>query len=109
MLIDHERGRRLVKQMAEASIAYENGSREAGKRWAGVASEFVDLMRAHLDEEEAVLFIMADSFLQPAEQAELATRFERLEVAKAASGRHQRIHTVPEEVLRGSGELKLAG
>ncbi|MGH9444558.1 MAG: hemerythrin domain-containing protein [Terriglobia bacterium] len=109
MLIDHKRGRRLVRQMAEASAAYEDGSREAGKRWGGVASDFVDLMRDHLNEEEAVLFMTADSFLLPAEQAELAARFERLEVAKAASARHRLIHSMPEELLRGDGELMLAG
>ncbi len=89
ILIDHERGRRLMREMAEASAAYEDGSREAGKKWAGVASDFVDFMRGHLNEEEAVLFMTADSFLLPAEQAELAARFEKLEVAKAASGRHR--------------------
>ncbi|MGH9431872.1 MAG: hemerythrin domain-containing protein [Terriglobia bacterium] len=109
MLIDHATGRRLMREMAEASAAYEDGSREAGKRWAGVASDFVDLMRVHLNEEEEVLFMMADTFLLPAEQAELAAGFERLEVAKAVSGRHRRIHTMTEELLQGDEELKHAG
>lgn len=46
MLIDHASGRRLMKEMAKASAAYEDGSREAGMKWTGVASDFADLMCA---------------------------------------------------------------
>ena len=63
------------------------------------ALDFGKIMRDHVKEEEGVLFMMADSFLQPGEQAELAASFERLEVAKSVSGRHRRIHTMPENLL----------
>lgn len=96
MLIDHERGRRLVSEMGKAAADYEAGNRGAGDRWATAALDFVDLMRAHLREEEASLFVMAESFLQPAEQSELAEEFQRLEGAQAISGRHRLIHQMPE-------------
>lgn len=70
MLIDHACGRQLIREMEEALAAYEDASRETGMKQPALASDFVDLMRAHLDEEEAVLFMMADSFLQPNEQAD---------------------------------------
>lgn len=106
MLVDHERGRRLVREMKKAAADYEAGSGAAGGRWAAAALDFVDLMRAHLKEEETSLFVMADTLMQPseqAEQAELAEEFKRLEEAQRVSGGHQLIHRMPDEL---SGETK---
>jgi hemerythrin-like domain-containing protein len=98
MLIDHERGRRLVHEMAKAAADYEAGNTGRGNRWAVVALDFVDLMRAHLREEESTLFTMADIFLRASEQAELAEEFKKLEETRATSGRHRLIHQMPEQL-----------
>lgn len=103
MLADHERGRRLVREMKKAAADYEAASGAAGGRWAAAALDFVDLMRAHLKEEETSLFMMADIFMQPSEQAELAEEFKRLEEAQTISRRHRLIHRMPDEL---SGETK---
>lgn len=108
-LIRHERGRQLIREMAEASAACEGGSKEAPMKWADLVSDFAALMLDHLKEEDANLFMMADSFLQPNEQADLAARFERLDAAKAISGRHQQAHAIAEDLLREGGTLRLAG
>lgn len=103
MLVDHERGRRLVREMKKTAADYEAGSGAAGGRWAAAALDFVDLMRAHLKEEETSLFMMADIFMQPSEQAKLAEEFKRLEEAQTISGRHRLIHRMPDEL---AGETK---
>lgn len=108
-LIRHERGRQLIREMAEASAACESGSKDAVMKWADVVSDFADLMLEHLKEEDANLFMMADSLLQPNEQADLAARFKSLEAAKAVSGRHQQAHAIAEDLLREGGTLRLAG
>jgi|SRR5579875_1518419 len=108
MLIDHERGRRLVSEMAKAAAEYEAGNSGAGDLWAAAALDFVDLMRTHLREEEASLFVMAESFLQAAEQAELAEEFKRLEGARTISARYRQIHQIPERLLAKADE-RIAG
>lgn len=75
--------------------------------WCGVGLCRSDV--CHLNEEETVVFMLAESFLQPAEQAELAAKFKGFEVAKAASDRHRQIHTMPEELLGEKSKYHLPG
>src|SRR3989337_494578 len=59
MLHEHEQGRALVKQMADAAEAYGGGAAEAGGRWAEAARGYSFLLRQHIDKEKNVLFVIA--------------------------------------------------
>lgn len=99
MLSEHEQGRSLIRQMAEAGEAFRSGTEGAGKRWAEAARGYVALLRAHIDKENNVLFLIAEQALAPGEQARLAEDFEKLEVDKMGAGTHERLHAKMDKLL----------
>ena len=99
MLFEHERGRSLIRQMAEATAAYKSGDKSAGKRRAEAGVGYAALLRAHIDRENNVLFAMAERVLTPEEQADLAQEFEKLEVEKMGAGTHERLHAMMDALL----------
>ena len=100
MLYEHEQGRSLIRQMAEAVEAYQSGQATAGTAWAKAARGYTDLLRSHINKENNVLFPMADRVLAAGEQASLAEEFERLEVEKMGTGTHERLHAKMDKLLR---------
>lgn len=108
MLTQHATGRKLLKQMAGTAAEGEAGISGARNRWATAALDFVNLMRDHIKEEEEFLFMMADNFLQPGENSELAAEFERFETAQSASGVHRRVHKMPEGLPEAEGSRQSA-
>ncbi len=99
MLSEHERGRSLIRQMSEAAKAYKAGERSAGKQWAAAAAGYAVLLRAHIDKENNVLFVMAERALTSAEQTDLAEKFEKLEIEKMGAGTHERLHAMMDALL----------
>jgi hemerythrin-like domain-containing protein len=65
MLYEHEQGRKFIKGMNDAlpNLSVED------------ALEYVDLMRAHIDKENQVLFNIADRMLSPNTDRSLMTMF----------------------------------
>jgi hemerythrin-like domain-containing protein len=98
MLHEHDQGRALVKQMADAAEAYGGGSTGAGGRWAEAARGYAFLLRQHIDKENNVLFVMAENLLTSTEQTELATAFEKVEEEKMGPGTHERLHALMDKL-----------
>jgi len=94
MLIEHDQGRAYVKEMAVASEEIAGGNTAAAGRWVAAARGYSDLLRAHIQKENNVLFVMAESILSDDEQAELARGFEKVEVDRMGPGTHERLHAV---------------
>ena len=100
MLAEHEEGRALVKQMAEAAEAYQAGKTEAASRWVAAAQGYCELLRGHIDKENNGLFVMAERMLSPEEQGELAEGFEKIEVEKMGAGTHERLHAMMAKLIK---------
>ena len=100
MLAEHDQGRSLVKQMAEASESYTPGATGAGSRWAEAARGYCALLRGHIDKENDVLFVMAERMLSPSEQGKLAEDFEKVEVEKMGAGTHERLHAMMAKLIK---------
>lgn len=92
MLHEHDLGRGLIREMVESSEAFAAGRQEAGLRWADAALNYVVLLRAHIDKENDILFVMADGMLSESEQASLVKAFEKVEIGKMGAGTHERLH-----------------
>jgi hemerythrin-like domain-containing protein len=92
MLHEHEEGRALIREMAEAAEEFQSGQDAASLHWARAARAYAQLLRTHICKENNVLFPMAERTLAPEEQTQLAERFEELEVGKMGAGKHQRLH-----------------
>ena len=95
MYTEHEEGRACVRGIAGAAarLAKEPG---AAQQIVGHARQFIPLLRAHIDKENDVLFVMADSILSPEAQRELADRYARFTDEQAGC----RIHDVPTAMIR---------
>jgi len=102
MLSEHQEGRKWMQEMTEAAEDYRLIVEGSGCRWASAARAYAELLQAHLDKENNVLFAMADRILTPAEQASLVEGFEKLEVEKIGAGRHQQIHAMMAQLLAGA-------
>lgn len=99
MLVEHDSGRMLIAEMAEAAKAYESGDKEAGQKWASAAMNYSRLLRDHIAKENNVLFVMAERLLTAAEQQQLAAGFEEIEIQKMGEGTHERLHRMMDCVL----------
>jgi len=100
MLAEHNQGRALIRQMAQAADAYSRQPEKAGPAWAEAARGYTSLLRAHIEKENHVLFFMAERMLTPSEQAELAEGFEKIEVEKMGAGTHERLHAMMADLIK---------
>lgn len=92
MLFEHEQGRALIRRMSQAVAEIAGGNPAAAKSWAAAAREYTALLRAHIDKENNILFVMAERIFSDDEQTGLAEAFEKLEVEKMGVGTHERLH-----------------
>ncbi|MHB0936650.1 MAG: hemerythrin domain-containing protein [Armatimonadota bacterium] len=91
MLHEHTLGRGHIRGMADALERLQAGE-DAGDDFARHAQAYVDLLRAHIDKENDILFTMAENILPPPVQARLAERFETIERERIGPGEHERYH-----------------
>ena len=98
MLMEHDHGRDLVRQMSEAAEFYAKGNNDAGMRWAAAAFQYVPLLREHIAKENQVLFVMAERMLSSDEQRTLAQAFEKVEIEKMGAGTHERLHAMMDKL-----------
>jgi hemerythrin-like domain-containing protein len=92
MLQEHEMGRNYVKSMSDAYAAYASGNESASKTIRKNALAYITLLRNHIEKENNVLLVMADSLLSEKTQTELFEGFERIEEERIGAGKHEEFH-----------------
>ncbi len=98
MLSEHEAGRGFIHGMAEAAGRLgQDASAAAALTENGRG--YIQLLRAHIQKENNILFPMADNVLSPEDQAQLGQAFEHFEEEETGDGVH-------EAMLKLLGELK---
>jgi len=90
MLAEHEEGRRLTRAMRGAAEKLAAGQVEARGAVIENASAYIILLRQHIAKEDGVLFPIAERVIPPAEQAELAAAFDRVELEETGEGVHEK-------------------
>lgn len=98
MLIEHDEGRRLIRQLDAAVGRLAEGDAGAQADVAQAVHAYVDLLRAHILKENEVLFPMADRVLAADEQQKLSESFERIEQEQAGPAVHERFHRLVEDL-----------
>ena len=88
MLAEHNQGRQLIAEMG-ASVT---DSVLQAKRFAQASTGYINLMRAHIEKENKVLFPMGDKLLPMNEQEHLLTQFEEFEEEVMGKGTHEKLH-----------------
>lgn len=88
MLIEHTQGRIFIVQMSDA---LENRAVDKAG-FAAAATDYINLLRAHINKENNVLFAMADQKITANEQQRLLTAFEKFEETVMGKGTHEKLH-----------------
>lgn len=93
MLEEHTEGRAHIRAMATA-LAQWTTDAQAPKTFAEHAQAYVRLLRAHIEKENKVLFVMAERLLPREAHATLLTAFDRIEHERIGEGTHERYHAL---------------
>jgi hemerythrin-like domain-containing protein len=98
MLQEHDMGRALIRQMVEASDDFAAGKEGSGQRWAASARDYAALLRAHIQKENNILFVMAERILSDSEQAQLLALFQKIEGEKVDQPTRDRLYAAMEKL-----------
>ncbi len=90
MLAEHVQGREFVKGMADNISGAVTGNTEARQKFTLNAHGYVQLLRAHIQKEDGVLFPMADKMLSEEDQEQLMKAFEIVESDRMGKGTHEK-------------------
>jgi hemerythrin-like domain-containing protein len=88
---EHIDGRGLVERMEGAIDGAASGDREAVRGFVVWSRTYVQMLRAHIENEDTCLFPMADRVLREADQRALLLRFGRGDAAPADRERFLRM------------------
>jgi hemerythrin-like domain-containing protein len=94
MLREHAAGRTCVSGMRQTLTDYEAGDPRAGEGFRQQARQYTELLRQHIDKENNVLFVMAESCLPRVKREELGRAFEKLEKERIGAGKHEEFHAL---------------
>ena len=75
MLYEHRLARDYTKEMIAALDQYERSEPGAQDRCLRAAQGYIDLLTAHIDKEDNILFCMGDRVMSHADQATLSGQF----------------------------------
>jgi hemerythrin-like domain-containing protein len=78
---EHEKGRALVRALAEQASAYAQAKPGAKEGLLETLRGIVDLYQNHIWKEDAMVFPMADKVLTAADQAQLTEKFAEVDRA----------------------------
>jgi hemerythrin-like domain-containing protein len=97
LLHEHQQGRALVIELAQATGAYIKGEASAKEALQKSLRGLVELYPGHIWKEDYLLFPMTNKVLSPEDQQDLCEKFERVE---EAIGRdvHRRLEQIAEEI-----------
>lgn len=88
MLIEHIEGRKFIAQMAGST---ENEVFDKNI-FIQSATNYITLLRAHIDKENKILFPMGDKKISPDIQVNLLESFEIYEENVMGAGTHEKLH-----------------
>ena len=92
MLTEHTAGRNYVRQMSEGMSRYKLGDQQSASAIVKAAKGYIELLTAHIDKENNVLFPMAEMHLSEEKQRELEREFDRVENEVIGVGKHEEYH-----------------
>lgn len=90
MLIEHDQSREYVAGMAGSVTAAATGDTDAVEKFTQNALGYVHLLRAHIQKEDEVLYVMANRFLTEEDQAQLLESFAAVENDPAQKDAHEK-------------------
>jgi hemerythrin-like domain-containing protein len=101
MLHEHQEGRKKVAAMAEALIPAKNNNTSAIASVKENLFAYIELLRAHIDKEDNILFPMADQLFTAQDKKELMEAFEKVEAEEMGEGVHEKYHQLAHDLAKG--------
>ncbi len=92
MLAEHRLGRENIKGMSEAAAKLGRGDRGASSQFVQNARSYIELLLAHIEKENEILYPMADSHIPKKTQEEILADFEKVEEERVGRGKHEEFH-----------------
>lgn len=90
MLFEHDAGRDHIRGIEQSLDAAAAGDANARQRLIQGTLEYVELLRAHIQKENMVLFPMAERVLDPSQQEHVRAGFDSAEAATKDQTAHYR-------------------
>jgi len=97
MLQEHELGRKLVSELDMGLHNFQTTQKKDLDDLIGPAKNYIQLLTAHIDKEDNVLYPLADAKLPGTLQTEMIEAFEKIEIDRIGQGRHEQFHTMLKE------------
>ncbi len=98
MLREHEQGRGHGRAITAALPQAAAGDAAAAAVVADNLAGYAELLRAHIEKENQVLFPFAERTLSAGDKARLAEEFERIEEEETGAGVHEKYHALAHEL-----------
>lgn len=92
MLHEHNVGREYIKDISTKTEQFISGNSEALQLIANSLLSYTNLLHAHIQKEENILFPMGEKVLTAQKQNEIYEQFERIEEEVVGHGVHEQFH-----------------
>ena len=89
LLADHVKGREWMRAMEAATFPLLRSD-----EFRTASKGYMDLLQAHIEKENSVLFPMAEKVLSATQLGELYESFENHEATVVGPGRHEQLHAL---------------
>jgi hemerythrin-like domain-containing protein len=99
MLLEHDQGRALVRQISTL-VDSGAGTSERGRLMA-LCADYVALLTQHISKEDHILFAMAEHVLSESDEAEVLRGYDDVENVRMGPGVHDAMHRLADEVIAG--------
>jgi hemerythrin-like domain-containing protein len=103
MLHDHETGRGFVRGMSAQVNAASEGDPAALAAFAANARGYINLLVAHIQKEDHVLFPLADRAFSDDDQQALLAAFDKVEVHDMGEGTHEKYLDIARSLAKRYG------
>lgn len=104
MFLEHEEGRKFLRNMEDALNRYEAGDRSTAGAIARNGKGLAQLFLQHIPKEDDILYPLAENIFRNANQhKEFLEKFERIERERIGEGKHQEYVKLVEELERELG------
>lgn len=100
LLQEHAYGRQIMRNIAGHLDSAVSGDTGAAAEIAANLLTYTDMLRAHINKEDQVVFPLSDNLLSAEEQEVLVEEFERIETDKMGEGVHEKYHRIAEELIQ---------
>lgn len=94
MFYEHEQGRSFVQGLRSGVEDYRVGKDDAIAKINENAQKYGQLLTAHIDKENNVLYVMAERVLSADKMAEMAKSFAKIEEIEVGPNKHEEFHAI---------------